>query len=137
MNPLGYALRLDQNWNMFAPFPTTDDGWFVFEAELTNGDVVDLARDGAPVTLDKPQHVLDWLPNRRWGKYLSRIKRPQYKQHRPYLARYLTQHWNRGHGEDQQVEHLRIYFMREQTTDKGPLSPQMVLLWYHHAADAP
>src|SRR6266508_4893070 len=39
---IGYVLRLDQTWNMFALYPLKDDGWYVIPGRLKDGEVVDL-----------------------------------------------------------------------------------------------
>ncbi len=128
LDPLAYALRLDQKWNMFAPTPMTDDGWYLVECELVNGDVVDLFREGQAATTEKPEMVLDTIPNRRWGKYLMRLKTSRYKHHRRHYARYLAKKWNREHDYWHQIMNLRFYFMLEKTTPFGPEAPRMIEL---------
>lgn len=129
VDSVGFALRLDQAWDMFAPQPTIDDGWFVIEGELMNGEIVDLFRDGAPLTLDKPEYVLKWIRNRRWGKYLMRLKTPPYSGHLKHYAKYLTETWNRDHEAERRMKNLRIFFMREETTPDGPAFPSLIVLW--------
>ena len=50
INALGYTLRIDQYWAMFAPAPAKDDGWFVMPGRLVDGRLVDVFRDPAPLT---------------------------------------------------------------------------------------
>ena len=53
----GNMAGLDQVWNMFAPFPAKDDGWYVIPGRLRNGRVVDLFRGGKAVSFSKPAYA--------------------------------------------------------------------------------
>ena len=39
---IGLALRIDQNWSLFAPNPDPDEGWFVVPGRTRDGNVVDV-----------------------------------------------------------------------------------------------
>src|SRR6185503_15723487 len=67
---IGYLLRLDQTWNMFAPSPTKDDGWYVIPGRLRDGSTVDLFRNGGDVRWDRPASVAASFPNSRWRRYM-------------------------------------------------------------------
>ena len=55
--PLGPFLGLDQSWGMFAPSPSSEDGWFVMPGNLRDGQRVDLM----PVTRDDYRpHGVSW-----------------------------------------------------------------------------
>src|SRR3546814_20825121 len=41
MTPVFRVLRIDQLWNMFAPYPLKEDGWWVFPARLADGSEID------------------------------------------------------------------------------------------------
>ena len=41
-NWLGQTLRLEQYWNMFAPYPLRDDGWYVIDGTLSDGQKFDV-----------------------------------------------------------------------------------------------
>ena len=63
---------LDQAWEMFAPYPIRNDGWFVIEGTFQNGEKLDL-RTLKPVTLEKPQPVSETFPNSEWRKFLLNL----------------------------------------------------------------
>lgn len=48
--PLMMLLGLNQKWDMFAPRPVVEDGWYVIDGTLRNGRHVDLFRNGAEVS---------------------------------------------------------------------------------------
>lgn len=40
---IGTLLAISQRWDMFAPSPLKDDGWYVVPGMLRNGRTIDLA----------------------------------------------------------------------------------------------
>ena len=51
-------LRLDQFWNMFAPYPLKYDGWHVMRGKLRDGTVVDLlSGDEREPGWEKPEYA--------------------------------------------------------------------------------
>jgi predicted DCC family thiol-disulfide oxidoreductase YuxK len=140
-DPIGYATTLAQRWDMFAPYPWTDDGWYVITAQLHNGQTVDVFRDGRPLTWEKPAWVVDDYPSQRWRKYLMNLSRDTYQGLRRPYAQYLCWNWNRRHEYDRQLDGLDIYFMREITQRDFEVPPaEKRLLYGHHnipEADAP
>lgn len=71
---LAKLLHIEQKWEMFAPHPLTDDGWFVAPALLRDGSSVDLL-SGGPARWDKPASVSSTFRNARWRSYLMRLRR--------------------------------------------------------------
>ncbi|HZT83047.1 MAG TPA: HTTM domain-containing protein [Gemmataceae bacterium] len=132
-----YMFCLDQKWGMFAPFPSTEDGWYVIEGELEDGRTVDLFRGGGPVRWDKPARVAADYPNERWRKYLMNLWLKEHEAHRPRFAAYLESKWNASHGVGEQLRAVRIYYMLEMTRPNQPPAPvEKVLLWEHPPPDA-
>lgn len=132
-NGVAYALRLDQYWNMFAPYPLTDDGWYVIPGRLRNGEEVDVFQNGGPVSWDKPTLVSAMYPNQRWRKYMMNIWKKKFKAHRLYYGKYLCRTWNRRHQGDQVLETFEIFFMREDTpAPRHPARARKVKLWTHN-----
>ncbi|HET6347414.1 MAG TPA: HTTM domain-containing protein, partial [Myxococcota bacterium] len=74
LRPLMYMLRIDQDWGMFAPYPSKEDGWYVLQGKLDDGTVVDVYRhlEEAP-SWEKPEVVSDMYSNQRWSKYMMNI----------------------------------------------------------------
>ena len=111
LNWIGEILRLDQYWNLFAPFPMSDHGWYVIPAKLGDGTEVDLFNDGAPVTWTKPALVSAAYKNDRWRKYLVNLWMQENSNQRVLYASYLVRKWNREHGGDKYVSHVTMNFM--------------------------
>lgn len=121
-NGVGDFLRLGQIWNLFAPFPATEDGWFVFEGQLVNGDVVDARSDPSDpesVTFDKPYNPSRALGNERWKKYLMNFDDPQNGVHRRLFGEYLCRTWNRSVQGEDRLASIGMYVMRERTLPTG------------------
>jgi hypothetical protein len=107
-------LRIDQYWNMFAPFPYLDDFWFVIPARLANGTEVDLFRNGrTKISWAKPELVSAEMENVRWAKFLANMWDSKHIQRRVWYTEYLCRDWNRRHGPDEQIDILSVYYVRE------------------------
>jgi hypothetical protein len=78
------ALRVDQYWNMYAPSPLTDDGWFVVGTR--RGDErVDLLT-GEALDWHKPPSVSGKYGGLRWRKYVRSLwQRRTSELREPYL----------------------------------------------------
>lgn len=136
-NTPGYALRLDQKWNMFAPFPLKEDGWYVIPGELRNGEEVDLLT-GEAVTYEKPEDVSATYPSQRWRKYLMNLWDRDLGEYRLYYGQWLCRAWNKAHDVDRQVTDFRIIFMLEETLPGGKTAPpERVELWRHQCFENP
>jgi len=134
---VGFALGLDQNWNMFAP-PGTDDGWYVIPGKLRDGTKVDLFKDGEPVDFSKPQYVYRTYKNTRWNKYMYNIRASWFdKKYAGYYARYLCADWNANHPKDKLLDELDILFIR--ATKKPLMTPRIKksLIWRYYCFTVP
>jgi hypothetical protein len=116
---LTYFLRIDQNWGMFSPGVFKDDGWFVLEGETDdNKQKIDLYRNGQPVSYDKPDYVLKYIPDDRWRKFGENYIMIDYEYIRPAYCRYMIDKWNREH-KDNPVHSLQVFYMKETTPPPG------------------
>ncbi|MGB1373519.1 MAG: hypothetical protein ACPG6R_10395 [Aequoribacter sp.] len=148
--PLTELLRLDQRWNMFAPYPQKNDGWFLMVGLTSSGDLVDvLTWRLQPPSTDKPQNfVPDQAKNYRWRKYLTRMKRKNYRAEMGRYASAACQRWNAQYEAQRapilgdadrfwpQLKAFNIYYVQERTPpigQRGGLEYQ--LLWKHHCLD--
>jgi len=137
--PLGHFLGLSQNWNMFSPYPTKDDGWYVIPGTLRDGQQVDLMavtrddfRVGEGVSWEKPGYVLATYKNEHWRKYLERIWKAEYADQRLHFGRYICREWNARHAGDEQLETFQITYMLEMTQPGYQLAtPETKVLWEH------
>lgn len=131
------VLRIDQYWDMFAPFPSREDGWYVEPAQLVNGQELDLLHpDRGPVSYDKPADVSAEWKNIRWHKYLERLWAASYSSSRLYYGRWLCREWNSTHSGGEQLETFKIIYMLEMSVprDQTPKVEQVVL-WRHECFD--
>ncbi len=114
-NWIGHSLGLDQVWDMFAPFPLKDDGWFVAPARLRDGRQVNLLRDGQPVRWDEPADLPATFRDPIWQKYLLNLWSASNAAHRAYFAAYLVRRWNDTHDAKERIQSLQLIYMRQNT----------------------
>lgn len=108
---LGYLFRIDQHWGMFAPTVFKDDGWFILEGRTRDGALLDLNRDGIPVTYAKPQAIVKLFKNDRWRKYSENYLFIDHAWMRPYYCNYWLRIWQQaGHAP---LTNLTIVYMKE------------------------
>jgi hypothetical protein len=119
---IGYILRIDQNWGLFAPNPSEYDGWYVAPASLRNGTTVDMMNNGQPVTWEKPIQKIPLQNQIRWNRYLIYLIQDEKKDLYPYFGLYLCKKWNTSHPYDQQMQSFEFYFMKQQTLLSGHFS---------------
>lgn len=128
-NVIADVLQLNQLWNLFAPFPATEDGWYVFVGTLVGGDEVEV-RSGGEVSFDKPQNVSRSFGNERWKKYLMNLDDRQNGLHRRFYGRYLCEAWNGGHRGAERLASIQMFVVRERTLPSGEEeAPRRGRLW--------
>lgn len=130
INPIAFALRLDQHWSMFSPRPASDDGWFVLRAGLSDGTEVDLLRDGAPADARKPALLSATFKDSRWQKYIMNLWMEEYRHLRPVFGDAMALHWNRHHGGLTQVVAWQLWLMLEPTLPDGSAGPVKPIMLY-------
>jgi predicted DCC family thiol-disulfide oxidoreductase YuxK len=134
-NRISSLLRIDQKWNMFAPRPTREDGWYAIPGELKDGTVVDVYRmvEGAP-SEDRPKDFSKDYPTARWRKFMMNIWRKKHKAKRLYLGKFLCRRWNvDGLNPNKQLAGFKIIFYLEETPDLGspPIPAVPHTIWTH------
>lgn len=130
LHPVGQVLRIDQRWDMFSPYPMSDDGWYVIEAHKLNGESIDLMT-GEDVTWDKPEVVSAMYADTRWRKWMTNMWYRDNSKARLYYAQWLTRHWNDNLQDDERIARFTINYMLEETTSDGPIEPKKVIIWSH------
>lgn len=135
LQPAVNLLRLDQYWDMFAPYPLKDDGWMMIEGQLANGQTVNVLRPDLPVSYDKPEHLSGTHRNIRWHTYLGRLSEKGFAGNRVWLAKYLCRSWNADkldQNRDQRLMEFKINYVIETTPPPGqPLRTEQRTLWTH------
>lgn len=132
--------KMYQKWNMFAPYPRKDDGWYVIEAKLINGDVVNPMAEDFVFTEEKPKNVAATYKNTMWRKYLSNTWLKTNHKYRIHFGRYLCRNWNQQQQEpDKKIDTMKIYYMLKMVPPPGqPADPiKKELLWKHYCFKKP
>jgi hypothetical protein len=132
--------RLDQEWAMFAPYPTHDDGWFAMPAEWKDGTKADFYTR-QPVAWTKPTHVNRMFPDERWRKYLMNLWMIRYRDQWRNFGQYACRSSAVHDAPRNRLRSLHVYYMLEMTVPPGKVQTpaEKVFLWEHYCtpADAP
>ena len=133
LDPLFYPLRLEQVWDMFAPAPAVDDGWYVAPGTLENGREVDVLRPAQALSFAKPERISAEYRNIRWHAYQIRNYDPRFRHHRQMWARYLCREWNREAEPGLRLKDFKLIYMLERSLPPGAGAPviEQRVLWRH------
>gem|GEM_PF-529417 len=128
-----YLLRLNQRWNMFAPYPAHAEGWIVVDGLLTDGTHVDPWRNGA-VDFSTPKNLADEFSNNVWRKYVERIGKDKYAEYRLYFGKYICRTYNHNLPRGaKRLQSFQIYYMTDETPQPGfaaiPINKRQI--WSH------
>lgn len=118
----------EQRWDMFAPEPRADDGWYVVPGELESGARVDAFR-GGPATFERPPELAATFPSHRWFVYLLDLRAASNAPLRDDFAAYLCRRWNRAHADD--LVSLTVYYVEEPVRLDGPEERRRIELARH------
>lgn len=137
LNHVGVYLGIAQSWDMFAPHPLTDDGWYVIPATLTGGQTVDAAgvlrgeTEMRKLSWSKPANVRETYDGERWRKYLEQLRLRIGGQHLNF-SRYICREWNRGRPAAERIDSLAVGYMAQRLDrDGGRSKPELRMLWGH------
>jgi predicted DCC family thiol-disulfide oxidoreductase YuxK len=134
LRPFATITRLDQEFNMFAPTPLIEDGWYVMPGKLRNGTMVDVFSGASPVSYEKPQWVAYTYKDQRWQKYLMNLWSSNLSEFRLGYGKYLCRTWNKKHlNTNEELLSFDIIFMLERTPEPGkPQTPiEPTTIWHH------
>ena len=139
LTPQLRKVRLDQYWDMFAPVPSREDGWFVIPAQLRDGTEFDLLHpERKGVVWEKPEAITKEWKNIRWHKYFERIWAASFADNRLYFGRWLCRDWNIRHQGLGQLDSFKIIYMLEKSVPPGQTpSVEQIVLWRHGCFVAP
>jgi predicted DCC family thiol-disulfide oxidoreductase YuxK len=131
---IGWFTHLDQKFNMFAPTPLTEDGWYVYPGTLRDGTEVDVYDGASPVSYQKPVWIAYRYPNQRWQKYLMNLWSKDFSEYRLGYGKYLCRQWNNSHPANKQLMTFNMVFMLQNTPAPGTISTPVVptTIWQHH-----
>lgn len=132
-NEVVFLLQWNQQWNMFAPKPMRNDGWWIVEGNLRDGRKWDILND-KEYTEVRPASLADTYPSTQWRKFLTNLysdKDPTYLLH---FGKFLCRKWNTQFHARQEVLNYKLIFMRDLTAPQGQ-SPNPVekhIIWNHN-----
>ena len=116
--PLPAAVRssinlfcMPQEWMMFGRVERQEQ-WAYARADLADGRVVDLLRDGRPLEAERPAGGFTSLPHHRWHKLLWGLGLPRQRIFAPEVARALAEHWNATQPPAARVKAVELRFAR-------------------------
>lgn len=130
---VAYTANVNQIWNMFAPYPIRNDGWFIIEGRFKNGVVVDLMTM-KPVTMEKPSDIVDMYPSGEWRKFMMNVWDDGDEKILLPFARHLCRRFADVPAPiGSTVSTMKITFMKERTPPLGEAFPPIepVVLWNH------
>jgi len=123
------SLSIWQKWDMFAPLPLAENGWFVIPGTLRNSAEVNLFAEGQPITWEKPAVSSATYANQRWRKYYALLwiewlidKGNKSDQMEPYVM-YVCRNWRDRHPESEKLVKLQVNFMQEDTLPNYQQTP--------------
>lgn len=131
------TLRLDQKWNMFAPYPTVEDGYYVIPGTLRDNSSVNVYTGDINTNYEKP-HNMAWIyKDQRWQKYMMNLWLKDFSEYRLGYGQYLCRSWNNTNSYDKQLMTFKIIYMLEitdmNTLKEKPIEP--VTIWEHKCFD--
>jgi len=131
-NAIASLTRIDQHWNMFAPFPLRDHGWFLIPGTLRNGKEIDLYTHQA-LNWQKPDLCSACFKNDRWRSFMLNLvfddKSPISLAN---YAGYLWQNWNDTHPYEEHLLSLDIVLISKKNGVGGSSSDyDKFTLWKH------
>ncbi len=137
LTPVFRTMRIDQLWNMFAPYPLKEDGWLVIPGKLGDGSEIDVLHPerGAP-SFDKPRLASQEQGGIRWLTYRGRLTDTPQSPQRMYYGKYLCREWNKDKYQvedaNRRLISFKMIYMLEVTPPPGqtPTVEQRVI-WRH------
>lgn len=113
---LAYVLNIDQTWNMFSPYPLTEDGWYTITGTTQNDKKFNLLNEKEPVTLDTPKNRNPYT-NNHWRKFLMEMYLSGHEKDRELYADFLCRNWNYIEKRKPKLKLVEVYFTPEFTLD--------------------
>mmetsp|Transcript_2477 Transcript_2477/g.5579 ORF Transcript_2477/g.5579 Transcript_2477/m.5579 type:complete len:184 (-) Transcript_2477:72-623(-) len=132
----GELLGLHQSWNLFAPEPNRNDGYFVVASSLRTGGHID-AHTGGELSFDPPAVPSAWYGGSHWLQYYLRVweeaQKPQGRQCTPIYSSLIQ--WYCKQRADPGLQHVELVFMYKHTPPPGQNgSFEEVAIWKEDCA---
>jgi hypothetical protein len=113
--------RLDQRWDMFAPYPLTHSMYLLIPGELRDSTAVNLyPKTSDDASWQRPDRYYSLYDGYRWRKYFGRVSSHNNNAVRQALGNYLCKSWNnQPRPYDTQLATLEIHFVKHQTNTQN------------------
>lgn len=134
VNYVARAARLDQRWDMFAPYPLTTSSYVLIPGTLRNGKQIDLyTLTSSKEGWQPPERFYPLYESYRWRKYLGRVDAHRNNDVRSALGNYLCRSWNsQTRARETQLASLEIQFVKLRTNTQGrPKKQTQRTAWRH------
>jgi len=122
----------EHDWELFAPDPAMDDGWWVIDGETESGEKLDPLTGKVP-TFERPADLASRF-DRFWRKYLYRVWLKKNFDYRLYFGKYITRKNHREAPKGKRLVRFYFYYVEELTQPPGtprPWPTKRVMLWHH------
>lgn len=127
-----FSMQWNQQWNMFAPKPMRNDGWFITEATLADGSTWDILHD-REYSEQRPDELHVMYQSSQWRKFLVNLYSDRDQTYLLWFGKYLCRNWNDLEMRPIKVQSYKLIFMRELThaPSAEPNSIEKVIVWNH------
>lgn len=120
---------LEQDWRVFGEIRPQQQ-WVYGRAELADGELVDLLRDGRPLETVLPAGGFHAIGNQRLQKLFWELPKPAYRVFAPSIAAALVSRWNTTHPPGRQVVTLEIHGARlVKAPEAGTIQDVLMAAW--------
>jgi len=120
---------LEQDWRVFGDIRPQRQ-WVYGRAELVNGEIVDLLRQGRPLETVLPGDGFHGLGDQRRQKLLWELPKPEYRVFAAPIATALARQWNSSHPPERHVISLEIHGARMITApEPGAIQDVLMATW--------
>jgi hypothetical protein len=125
---------------MFAPNAPRKDGWYVTEAKLRDGSVVNVLpqiMDGVvdvsatlPISWQKPSQISSLFPHDRWAFYMMELPNDQADARLRAFGEYVCRFWNSSSAPNKAMVGLTVHFFSYDHLLNHEITPvERVDLW--------
>jgi hypothetical protein len=125
-------IGLNQQWDMFAPTPVRNDGWFVIEATTSSGKTFDYMTGLAP-QYAKPELPSAQYWNSEWRKFYLKVWDMGNERILSPFSKYLCRQEIATDAGAEKIESLKIYFNKKRTPEpelmSSPAPIEKIHLW--------
>ena len=124
-NEIAIFFRFDQNWNMFAPSPFKDDGWFILWGTYADGTEKNLFGREKQLKYERPKDLSAEMSSQRWRKYMINLYDGSYSAYRPLLLNYVCEKENKN--EDNYLIKVEMEYVRETVVLPGQIEHEQIV----------